>query len=50
MFSKEWEERFEELEDALYECQKNGGSIAEDMPEEWKEYCDMKLIYDTEFF
>ncbi len=50
MFSEEWEERFEELEEALFECQEAGGDIEKDMPEEWQEYQDMKLIYETEFF
>lgn len=50
MFSEEFEARFEELEEALYECQERGGDIERDMPDEWREYQDMKLIYDTEFF
>ena len=50
MFSEEFETRYEELFEMLLECQESGGDIEKDMPEEWKEYQDMELMYQTEFF
>lgn len=50
MFNDEWERRFEELEDALFECHERGGDIEREVPEEWAEYKEMELVYQTEFF
>jgi hypothetical protein len=49
-FSDEFNDRYEHLENMLRWCLLNGGNPEKDMPEAYKEYEDMELIYQTEFF